>query len=88
MYNLSILSSPSAFPKLKEHIVWSKSFFFKGGFNVCGENQAKDTRGNCKTAYKSSSFKDKNKDVSRSERENKKPRPKNLRRYLQSRHRF
>jgi len=59
-----------------------------GGFNVCGKNQAKDTRGNCKPAYKLSSQKDKNKDVSRSERENKRQRPKNLRKYLQSRHRF
>ena len=65
-----------------------KFSLFIGGFNVCGENQAKDTRGNCKTAYKSSSFKDTNKDVSRSERETKKPRPKNLRKYLRSRHRF
>ena len=65
-----------------------KLSIFIGGFNVCGKNQAKDTRGICKPAYKLSSPKDKNKDVSRSERENKRQRPKNLRKYLQSRHRF
>merc|ERR1712008_103473 len=59
-----------------------------GGFDVCGKNQAKDTRGNCKPAYKSSSGKNKDKDLKRSERESKRPRPKNLRKYLQSRHRF
>ena len=74
--------------RLKKTLQDLKFSLFIGGFNICGKNQAKGTRGDCKPAYKSSLHKDKNKDVSRSERESERPRPKNLRKYLQSRHRF
>ena len=56
------------------------------GLNICEDGQVKDTRGECKTAYKFSPPKEE-KDVQK--RENQKPRrPRNLKKYLQSRYRF
>ena len=56
------------------------------GFDFCEDGQVKDTRGECKTAYKISPPKEE-KDVQKPE--NQKPRrPRNLRKYLQSRYRF
>ena len=56
------------------------------GLVICEDGQVKDTRGECKIAYKFSPPKEE-KDVQK--RENQKPRrPRNLRKYLQSRYRF
>ena len=56
------------------------------GLNICEDGQVKDTRGECKIAYKFIPPKEE-KDVQK--RENQKPRrPRNLKKYLQSRYRF
>ena len=49
------------------------------GFDVCDDGQVKDSRGECKTAYKFSPPK---------EKKQKPRRPRNLKKYLQSRYRF
>mgnify|MGYP007048580676 CR=1 FL=1 len=56
------------------------------GLVICEDGQVKDTRGECKIAYKFSPPKEE-KDVQK--RENQKPRrPRDLKKYLQSRYRF
>jgi len=55
-----------------------------GGLPVCDKNQAKDTRGECKTVYKFSPPEE-DKDAQKPENQ-KSRRPRNLRKYLQSRY--
>ena len=55
------------------------------GFDFCEDGQVKDTRGECKTAYKFSPPKEERKPETRSQKPR---RPRNLRKYLQSRYRF
>ena len=54
------------------------------GFDFCEDGQVKDTRGECKTAYKFSPPKEENRET----RSQKPRRPRNLRKYLQSRYHF
>ena len=59
--------------------------FIITGFDFCEDGQVKDTRGECKTAYKFSPPKEERKPETRSQKPR---RPRNLRKYLQSRYRF
>ena len=55
------------------------------GLDFCEDGQVKDTRGECKTAYKFSPPKEERKPETRSQKPR---RRRNLRKYLQSRYRF
>ena len=95
-YFFFLLAGPECIPC--EFPLFDKSVFIRcdqsqgirldliGGFNVCGKGKAKDTRGECKPAYR---FSNSLEYVDVQPREIEEPKkPRNLRKYLQSINRF